>query len=79
MRDPKNYLRLQSLSANDAIACYLAGDFTIGEESALVDAIQKGLSLPMKKDEIEDILLDCLDDEATVEECRNALIAGGSK
>ena len=79
MRDPKNYLRLQSLPADEAIACYLAGDFTIGEEGALVDAIQKGLSLPIKKEKIEDILLDCLDDEATVEECRNALVSGGHK
>ncbi|MBK9989496.1 MAG: hypothetical protein IPP19_01865 [Verrucomicrobia bacterium] len=79
MRDPKNYLRLQCLPADEAIACYLAGDFTMGEEFALAEAIQKGLSLPMTKADVEAILLDCLDDEMTAEECRSTLIAGRLK
>ena len=79
MRDPKNYLRLQSLPAEEAIAYYLEGDFTIGEESALVEAVRKGLSLPLKKEEIDDILAESMADEVSVEECKRRLIAGRSK
>ena len=75
--DPKNYQRLRSLPADEAITCFLQGEFTAGEEGALIEAIQRGLSLPMKKEKIESILIDCLGDEVTVEECRNFLISGG--
>ena len=74
--DPKNYQRLQSLPAEEAIACYLGGKFTIGEDSALLEAIQRGLSLPMKHEKIEDILLACAEEEVTVEECRSRLVSG---
>lgn len=73
--DPTNYARLQRLPAEAAMACYLAGEFTIGEETALVDAIQRGLSLPLKKQKIEDILLECLEDEVGVSEVRERLMA----
>jgi len=75
IRDPKNYARLQSLRAEEAIGCYLAGEFTIGEETALVDAIQRGLSLPLKKEKIEGILLECLEDDVGVSEVRQRLMA----
>lgn len=75
MPDPKNYLRLQRLPAEEAIACYLEGAFTIGEENALAEAIQNGLRLPMKKEDIESILSDCMADEVSVEECKQRLIS----
>ncbi len=74
--DPKNYQRLQNLSAEAAIACYLEGEFTIGEDDALVDAVQKGLRLPMKKESIGSILSDCMVEEVSVEECKARLISG---
>jgi hypothetical protein len=46
-RDPKNYLRLKSLPADKAIRFYLEGRFTIGEETALVEAVQNGMSLDL--------------------------------
>jgi hypothetical protein len=79
VRDPKNYLRLQNLSADEAIRCYLGGEFTIGEETALVEAIHKGMSLSIEKDVIEDILAECMLDEVSVEECKRCLISGIKK
>lgn len=75
-RDPKNYLRLKSLPADKAIQFYLEGRFTIGEETALIEAVQKGMSLSIEKDVIEDILAECMLDEVSVEECKHRLIDG---
>ena len=74
--DPKNYRRLQSLPADEAIRCYLEGEFTIGEETALVESVYKGMSLTIKKDLIEDILAECMLDEVSVEECKHRLTSG---
>ena len=74
--DPKNYQRLRSLPAEKAIACYLGGDFTIGEDPALLEAIQRGLSLPMKHEDIQEILFACIEAAVTVEECKGRLISG---
>lgn len=75
-RDPKNYLRLKSLPVDKAIRFYLEGRFTIGEETALVEAVQNGMSLSIGKDVIEDILAECMLDEVSVEECKSRLIEG---
>ena len=75
IRDPKNFERLRSLKAEEAIACFLGGDFTIGEESALAEAVQKGLSLPLKKEEVETVLSDSMADEVSADECRRRLLA----
>ena len=75
-RDPKNYLRLKSLPADKAIRFYLEGRFTIGEETALVEAVQNGMSLSIGKDVIEDILSECMLDEVSVQECKSRLIEG---
>jgi len=44
----QNYFRLKSLPADKAIRFYLEGRFTIGEETALVDAVQEGMSLSIR-------------------------------
>jgi hypothetical protein len=76
IRDPKNYERLRRLPADEAIACYLRGDFTIGEDPALLEAIQRGLSLPMRHERIQDILLACSEEAVRAEECRRRLVSG---
>lgn len=78
IRDPKNYERLRSLPAEEAISCFLDGAFTIGEEGALVEAVQRGLSLPLKREKIESVLSDCMAEEVSAEECRQRLIAAAS-
>jgi hypothetical protein len=75
-RDPKNYHRLKNLPADEAIRSYLEGRFTIGEETALVEAVQRGMSLSIEKDVIEDILAECMLDEVSVQECKSRLIEG---
>lgn len=75
IRDSKNFERLRSLPAEEAIACFLGGDFTIGEESALAEAVQKRLSLPLKKEKVEAVLSDCMANEVYAEECRRRLLA----
>ena len=75
IRDPQNYERLRRLPADEAISCYLGGDFTIGEDSALAEAVQRGLSLPLRIEEVETVLSDCLADEVSVDECRKRLLA----
>jgi hypothetical protein len=74
-RDPQKYERLRQLSADEAIRCYLGGAFTIGEDAALAEAVRKGMSLPLKDDDVEEVLADCLSDEVSVEECRKRLLA----
>jgi hypothetical protein len=73
-RDPKNYQRLQKLSADQAIQCYLEGGFSIGEETALIDAVHRGLNLTIDQDSVEDILADCMAAEVSVEECKSRLL-----
>ena len=75
-RDPKNYHRLKNLPVDEAIQSYLEGRFTIGEETALVEAVQRGMSLSIEKDVIEDILAECMLDEVSVQECKSRLIEG---
>ena len=77
--DPKNYLRLQNLPLDEAIRCYLEGEFTIGEETALVESVYKGMSITIKKDLIENILAECMLDEVSVEECKHRLTSGTTK
>ena len=71
--DPQNYARLASLGLDAAIQCFVDGDFTIGEESALVGPIQKGLKLPLSNERIEEIMSDCMADELSVDECKRRL------
>ena len=73
-RDPQNYQRLQKLSADQAIRYYLEGRFAMGEETALIAAIHKGLNLTIDQDLVEDILADCMVDEVSVEECQHRLL-----
>lgn len=73
IRDPKNYRRLQCPAPDDAIKAYIEGDFTIGEEAALVEAIQRGLRLPLKIDKIEEILMECMED-VSIEISRQRLL-----
>ena len=75
IRDPQNYERLRRLPADEAIAAYLGGYFTIGEEGALVEAVQRGLSLPLKRESVEAVLSDSMADEVSVADCRGRLLA----
>jgi hypothetical protein len=74
IRDSKSYLRLLSLSADEVIGCFLRGEFTIGEDVALIEAIQKGLSLKLNAEKITAILLECSEDGASIEACRQRLL-----
>jgi hypothetical protein len=78
-RDPKNYLRLQKLPADEAIRCYIEGEFTIGEEVAICDAVHKGMRLNIDKNIVKNILAECMLDQASVEECKHRLISGTIK
>ena len=75
----EGYKRLQNLSADEAIVCFLQGGFKFGEESALCDAIKNGLTLPMTKDGIEFILAECLEHDVSAEDCKSYLISGTRK
>lgn len=72
--DPKNYQRLQKLSADKAIQYYLEGRFSMGEEMALVEAVHSGLNLTIDKELVEDILADCMAAEVSLEECKSRLL-----
>ena len=73
-RDPQNYARLQSLSADEAIKCFLEGAFGMGEDPALGHAIQKGLKIPLSIDRIIDVVSEAWDEGLTAEEVKNRLI-----
>lgn len=74
IRDPEDYRRLQCLAPDAAIKAYIKGDFTIGEEAALMEVIQRGLRLPLKIDKIEEILMDCMEENVSVEISRQRLL-----
>ena len=73
-RDPQNSARLKALSADEAIRCFLEGDFTIGEDSALAHAIQKGLKVPLSIDRIIEVISESWDEELTAEEVKSRLL-----
>jgi|GEM_PF-3054291 len=62
-------------SAEVSIQRILDGAFTIAEEADLVKNIRSKLSLPLTLEKILDILVDCSEDELTVEACKAALIS----
>jgi hypothetical protein len=73
--DPENYRRLQGLGLDEAIRTFIDGDFTIGEDDAILEAVRKGLSFEVSEEAIWSVLGDCLEDETDVEECKRRLLA----
>jgi len=73
MRDIENYRRLERLSPLEAIRVFLDGDFTIGEDEALMSAIRGDLSVRLSDERIADIMADCMEIEDSPEECYRKL------
>jgi len=71
--DEKRIEELLRKSPDDAIAIWLNGSFTIGEEPALFEAIREGLLLRLDDDEMTGIVCDCMDSGASVAHCKELL------
>ena len=71
--DKKRFEELRQKPPEVAISIWLQGEFTIGEEPALLEAIRDGLSLRLDDGEITEIICDCMDDDLSAPQCKERL------
>lgn len=62
-------------TAEESIERFIKGAFRIGEADAVFENVGTKLKLPLSLDKIEEILSDCMGDEASLEEALDALIS----
>lgn len=72
--DKARFEQLRQKPADEAIFIWLDGDFTIGEEPALLEAIRRGLSISLDDGAVTEIICDCMDDDLSTEQCRERLL-----
>ncbi|HLH54219.1 MAG TPA: hypothetical protein VKY92_11455 [Verrucomicrobiae bacterium] len=56
---------LRTLSPIEAAQAWLAGDFGIGDEQAMIEAIRREIPIPVSDDQIVDFFADALAEERT--------------
>ena len=71
--NPDNYKRLESLSPLEAVRVWLAGDFAIDEDEALLSAVRSDLSVRLPDERIFEIICDSMELEETPEVCLEKL------
>lgn len=74
--EPQNKNRFENLSALapvDAVRAWLAGDFGMGEEPALISAIRKDARISLSDDDITDAILDAMDNGLDAPACLEQL------
>lgn len=65
----KRYEALRILSPAEAVKAWLDGGFGIGDEPAMLEAIQKDPEISLKEEEIEEVILQAMHEEWTPEKC----------
>jgi len=68
-QDMKSFAELSALLPVDAVRAWLDGDFSIGDEPAMISAIRKDPRIKMSSAAIEDAILDAMDEELDAEAC----------
>jgi hypothetical protein len=69
IKDPENYERLKKLSPLEAIKTWMDGDFTIGEDDALLFAIRAGTKTQLSDEKIADLIFECIETEDDPKTC----------
>ena len=75
--NPKRHDALSRLAPIDAIHAFLAGDFGIGDETAIMTAIRRDPRVTLSNEEILDVLDGALEDGVNAETCLARLMAFG--
>lgn len=73
---PQNKNRFDSLSALapiDAVRAWLAGDFGMGDEPALISAIRQDTRISLSDDDITDAIMDAMDNGLDATACLERL------
>jgi hypothetical protein len=73
IKDPKNYERLKKLTPLQAVQTWMDGDFTIGEDEALLFAIRAGTKTQLSDEEIADLILECIEAEDDPKTCLQSI------
>lgn len=75
---PKRFEVLRKLTPIAAVKAWLDGDFGIGDEAALIEAIRKDKRITRSDDEIIDFMADALVEEQASEpqQCLDRLASG---
>jgi len=66
-QDEKRYERLRTLSPIEAVQAFLDGSFGIGDEPALIEAIQRDRRVMMSGKEITDVIFEAMDEDLDAE------------
>lgn len=69
----KRFERLRALSPVDAVQAWLDGDFGIGDEAAMIEAIRKDRRVTLSDDEIIDTVIDAMGEEVDAATCLERL------
>jgi hypothetical protein len=78
---PQNKNRFESLSALapiDAVRAWLAGDFGMGDEPALISAIRQDSRISLSEDDITEVILDAMDNGMDATACLERLTTAKS-
>ncbi|HEX6985854.1 MAG TPA: hypothetical protein VF170_10770 [Planctomycetaceae bacterium] len=75
--DSKRDKALSRLTPIEAIRAFLAGEFGIGDETAIVAAIRRDPRVTLTEDEVLEVLGDALEEGVDAETCLARLMAFG--
>jgi hypothetical protein len=71
----ERFEHLRSLAPPEAIKAMLAGEFGLGDESAIVEAIRKDKRITLSDNEILDFLRDAMmEDDCDAQQCLDELV-----
>jgi len=73
MTDNARFERLRSLSPVEAAKAWLDGDFGIGDEPALIEAIRKDKRIKLPDDAIIDFFAEAMEDDWDAQHCLDEL------
>lgn len=68
MRNLERFERLRQLTPIEAARAWLEGDFGLGDEPALIEALRKDKGITATDDKIIDIFLDAMEENVSAEE-----------
>ncbi|HZV36199.1 MAG TPA: hypothetical protein VFB72_16605 [Verrucomicrobiae bacterium] len=74
-KDKKRFEKIRSFTPIDAVLAWLEGDFGIGDETALIEAIRKDKRISISDEAITDVILDAMDEGLDAAACMERLTA----
>ena len=73
IENPERFERLRTLSPIEAVQAWLAGDFGMGDEPAMIEAIRKDTRVKLADDQIVDVVIEAIDEELDAADCLERL------